>query len=47
MSREKISEKMVPDCLQLQGYLTDYKGSPEQYHSSQEDLFWCIKFSTM
>ena len=28
MTRAEISEKMLPDCLWLQGYLTDRKRSP-------------------
>jgi len=34
MSRAEINEKMLPDCLWLQGYLTDRKKSPEQYQTS-------------
>jgi hypothetical protein len=34
MSRVEIFEKMLPDCLWLQGYLTDRKHSPEQYKTS-------------
>jgi hypothetical protein len=34
MSRAEISEKMLPDCLWLKGYLTDRKRKPEQYKSS-------------
>jgi hypothetical protein len=34
MSRAEISEKMLPDCLWLQGYLAGRKRSPEKYQSS-------------
>jgi hypothetical protein len=34
MSRAEISEKMLPDCLWLRGYLMDRKRSPEQYQTS-------------
>jgi hypothetical protein len=34
MSHAEISEKMLPDCLWLQGYLTDRKRPPEQYQTS-------------
>jgi hypothetical protein len=31
MSRAEISEKMLPDCFWVQGYLKDHKCSPDLY----------------
>jgi hypothetical protein len=34
MTRVEITEKMLPDCLWLRGYLEGHKRSPEQYQTS-------------
>jgi hypothetical protein len=34
MSHAEISEKMLPDCLWLKGYLAGRKRSPEKYKTS-------------
>jgi hypothetical protein len=44
-SRTEISEKMLPGCLWLQGYLTDRKRSPEQYQTSGKFKEMCTKFA--
>ena len=45
MSRAEISEKMLPDCLWLQGYLMDRKRSPEEYHTSGKFKEMRMKFA--
>jgi hypothetical protein len=41
-----FSEKLLPHCFWLQGYLKDRIHSHDQYQPLQDGLFWHIELST-